>query len=204
MPPNTRRASTDATRLYREPSVRSVSVRPSFDRAPTSPCSRAMVYTGCPAPSAEPDVPSTAFSTPRLKPEILPVIFAAATGCTIRLVYTRFFGVLKNSVPSRKNGRFSGKNSACRGSYDSWLASDSICEKSGLTVPLSVKLLLIPHRTLPPIFGRSASYRHDGPTLAGSPVVRWVISGVTSSTRPRRRSVSPFREPDWRRNDALS
>jgi hypothetical protein len=61
-------------------------VTPSFDRVPTSRCSRAIVYTGWPAPFAEPCVPSTALSTPTLNPENLPVILAAATGCTMRLV----------------------------------------------------------------------------------------------------------------------
>jgi hypothetical protein len=41
-------------------------------------------------------------------------------------------GAAKFSLPSRKNGRFSGNESACRGSYTTWPTSDSTCEKSGL------------------------------------------------------------------------
>ena len=40
---------------------------------------------------------------------IFPVIFDDATGLTIFLVYINLVGVEKNSMPSKKNGRFSGK-----------------------------------------------------------------------------------------------
>ena len=67
------------------------------------------------------------------------------------------FPKLNVLAPSVKNGRFSEKKSAERGSKASWPASASIWEKSGLTVPFIVRLLVIPHRTLPPSLGRSAS-----------------------------------------------
>jgi hypothetical protein len=89
-----------------------------------------------------------------LVPETLPVSFTAPTGWMTRRVYTSECGVAKFSRPSRKKGRFSGKNRAERGSKLNCPASDSICEKSGLTVPFRVRLLVIPHRTLPPSSGR--------------------------------------------------
>ena len=49
-------------------------------------------------------------------------------------VYTACIGVEKRSTPSRKNGRFSGKNSAKRSFATICAASDSICEKSGFHV----------------------------------------------------------------------
>ena len=47
---------------------------------------------------------------------IFPVIFEDATGLTIFRVYINLVGVEKNSIPSKKNGRFSGKYKALRGS----------------------------------------------------------------------------------------
>ncbi len=76
-------------------------------------------------------------------------------------------------------------------------ASDSICEKSGLTVPFIVRLLVIPHRTVAPTSGRSPSYSQ--PVPAGAPAIEAVTSGVTSNTSPRLRSVRPVSDPDCRR-----
>ena len=47
------------------------------------------------------------------------------------------------------------KKSALRGSYANCPSSDSTCEKSGLIVPLRVRLFVTPHRTLPPSSARS-------------------------------------------------
>src|SRR5437763_1535819 len=57
----------------------------------------------------------------------------------------RLCGVLNASSPSRKKGRFSGKNSAWRGSITNWPASDSTSAKSGFTAPLRVSVFVIPH-----------------------------------------------------------
>src|ERR1051325_2670093 len=53
---------------------------------------------------------------------------------TVR-VYTAWNGVENRSTPSRKNERFSGKNSANRSFATICAASDSTWEKSGLSVP---------------------------------------------------------------------
>ncbi len=55
-----------------------------------------------------------------------------------------------------KKGRFSGKNSARRGSITNCPASDSTSAKSGCAVPVIVSVLVKPHRTVPPICGLSA------------------------------------------------
>jgi hypothetical protein len=62
-------------------------------------------------------------------------------------------GVVNCSIPSRKNGRFSWKKLSSRGSKRSWPASDSTWLKSGLAVPVRLRLLLIPQRTVPPNSG---------------------------------------------------
>ena len=49
-------------------------------------------------------------------------------------VYTAWIGVEKSSIPSRKNGRFSGKKRAKRSFAPICATSDSICEKSGFNV----------------------------------------------------------------------
>ena len=64
-----------------------------------------------------------------------------------------WLGVVNCSMPSRKNGRFSEKNSSLRGSNRNWPASDSTCEKSGLAVALRLRLLVTPQRRLPPSSG---------------------------------------------------
>jgi hypothetical protein len=88
-----------------------------------------------------------------LVPNALPVSLTAATGCTTRLLYTRLFGVVNCSMPSRKNGRFSWKNRSSLGSNSSCPASDSIWLKSGLAVPVMLRLLVMPHRAVPPSSG---------------------------------------------------
>jgi hypothetical protein len=62
-------------------------------------------------------------------------------------------GVLNCSMPSRKNGRFSAKKIELRGSRLTCPASLSTWLKSGLTVPLRLRLLVMPHRTFPPTWG---------------------------------------------------
>ena len=106
------------------------------------------------------------------------------------------------SIPSRKNGRFSEKKSSFRGSNWNWPSSDSTCEKSGLAVALRLRLLVTPHRTLPPSSGFPPEYSH--PSEPGAPVVREVTDGLNSSTSPRRSSVRPTRCPDCPRNDELA
>jgi hypothetical protein len=56
-------------------------------------------------------------------------------------------------MPSRKNGRFSEKNSSFRGSNRNCPSSDSTWEKSGFAVAFRFRLLVIPQRTLPPSSG---------------------------------------------------
>ncbi len=62
----------------------------------------------------------------------------------------RLPGAANCSAPSRKNGRFSGYESALRGSNWIFAASDSTWEKSGFTVPLRVRSVVMPKRALPP------------------------------------------------------
>src|SRR5205823_14052592 len=114
----------------------------------------------------------------------------------------RLCGVLNASSPSRKNGLFSGKNSACRGSITNCPASDSTSAKSGFTAPLSVRVLVIPHCTRPPSCGEPRSYFH--PLGLGPPLTLCVSDGFTSSTSPRLSPVSPSSEPDCPRNEVLA
>ncbi len=86
-------------------------------------------------------------------PSALPVSLAAATGCTTRRLYTRALGMVNCSMPSRKKGRFSWKNSSSLGSKSSWPASDSTWLKSGLAVPVRLRLLVMPQRAVPPTSG---------------------------------------------------
>ena len=59
-------------------------------------------------------------------------------------------GVENNSIPSRKNGRFSGKKSAKRSLAPIWATSDSIWEKSGLIVASMAVLAVGVHFTSRP------------------------------------------------------
>ena len=68
----------------------------------------------------------------------LPVSFVPASGFATVRVYTRLLGDANSSIPSRKNGRRSGKKSANRSLIVTSPASDSTCEKSGLIVASSV------------------------------------------------------------------
>src|SRR6476619_3589948 len=113
----------------------------------------------------------------------------------------RVCGVLNASNPSRKNGRFSGKNSACRGSNASWPASDSTSAKSGFTAPFNVRVLVIPHCTLPPTCGDECPYFQ--PLGLGPPVTFCVTDGFTSSTSPRESPLSPSSVPDCPRKELL-
>ena len=92
-------------------------------------------------------------------------------------------GVVNCSSPSRKNGRFSGKKIALRGSNVNWLASASICEKSGFTVPFSVRFEVTPQRTVPPSDG---SLRVVGPPARrpGAPSIVPVSSGCQVQHQP--------------------
>jgi hypothetical protein len=69
---------------------------------------------------------------------LLPVTRVPARGELIVRVYATCSGVSKRSNPSRKNGRFSGKNTAKRRLTVICAMSASICEKSGLMVRSSV------------------------------------------------------------------
>src|SRR6266566_6422501 len=113
----------------------------------------------------------------------------------------RLCGVLNWSSPSRKNGRFSGKYSAWRGSITNCPASDSTSAKSGFTAPLSVRVLVIPHWTLPPNCGDVRSYPQ--PFGPGPPVTFSVTDGFTSSTSPRVSPVSPSSVPDCARKEVF-
>ena len=69
-------------------------------------------------------------------------------------------------------------------------------------MPVRLRLLLIPQRTVPPSSGLPPLYCQ--PSAARPPVVRDVTDGLKSSTRPRRRSLRPTSFPDWARNEALA
>src|SRR5580704_3464199 len=112
----------------------------------------------------------------------------------IERVYTSVFGVSNCSRPSKKNGRFSGYDSATRGSNCSCGTSDSICEKSGLIVPFNVKLSVTPQRTLPP--GDKGSTLYFQPVGVGFPLICEVSSGLRSSTNPRVIPVKPSSVPN--------
>src|SRR5512132_3971519 len=114
----------------------------------------------------------------------------------------RLCGTVNCSRPSRKNGRFSGKNSACRGSITNFPASDSTSAKSGRTVPLSVRLLVTPQRTLPPNCGVACAYFQ--PEDPGAPFDFCVTNGLTSNTNPRSNPVNPSRLPDCPRKLAFA
>jgi len=67
----------------------------------------------------------------------LPVARTPQRGDVIARVWTARSGVEKSSTPSRKNGRFSGNESANRSLAEICAVSLSTCEKSGLTVKSS-------------------------------------------------------------------
>src|SRR5439155_1287115 len=133
-------------------------------------------------------VASRAPKTPIADAEDLPTLpesLSPASGSATVRVNTAWIGVLKRSAPSRKNGRFSGKNSANRVFTSSWATSASTWEKSGFPVALSVRLELMPHRksrpkegsTLPFASGPSGSWARTSVRLA-------VTAGSNSMFRP--------------------
>jgi hypothetical protein len=112
-----------------------------------------MLKTGDPVRERESASSSMAERKPRFSPPTFPVALAAPRGEAIRRVCTRGTGVSKFSFPSRKKGRFSGKKSAARGSVTTCPTSASTCEKSGFAVRFTVRLVVTPQRTFPPISG---------------------------------------------------
>ena len=120
-------------RLYSSPLVvRSVYTIPSVDALPRSRRARSRLTTGLRASSPEPPTSSTAPRYPSWKLPAFPPNFTPATGLMMLRVYTRFFGIVKISVPSRKKGRFSSKKSANRSLTAICPASASTWLKSGL------------------------------------------------------------------------
>jgi hypothetical protein len=120
----------------------------------------------------------------------------------MRRVYIRLLGASKYSLPSRKNGRRSGKKTAKRVSPGTCAASASTCEKSGRTVALSVMLGAKRKRTLPPRFALDA-YDHPAPVSPdGAPASDSVNSGFSSVTNSRCSPPKPRSVPDCTRNDA--
>ena len=92
---------------------------------PKSRRSRVMLNQASPSPVSSTAVRWATPSWPNL-----PVNLAPALGSTIRRVYTSVCGVPNSSMPSRKNGRFSGKKRAkrsftvtCPSSLSTWLKS---------------------------------------------------------------------------------
>ena len=97
-------------------------------------------------------------------------------------VNTTSIGVAKKSTPSRKNGRFSGKNSANRSLTSSCATSASTWEKSGLTVALSVRLEVKPQRVVSPGSTSSSPLSRPPPGNDWISSVRLTVS-VGSSSR---------------------
>src|ERR1044071_9449049 len=109
------------------------------------------------------------------------------------------------SIPSRKNGRFSGYDVALRGSDWTCCASAYTCEKSGVSMPDIFRVLLMPQRPLAPGFAFAVPYAQPVPgATACAPLTLVVNSGTASSTRPRERPVRPVSLPLWARNDAFA
>jgi hypothetical protein len=117
-------------------------------------------------------------------------------------VYTSWFGVLKSSIPSRKNGRFSAKNSANRSFTVTRLASDSTWEKSGLTVASRVTDGSATLR-FTPASGLMSS-RSKVPVGVRAPFNCAVTNGCTSVVIPRSMCSMPVREPPSLRKLAVA
>src|SRR5688500_20269746 len=70
----------------------------------------------------------------------LPLTLTPQSGATMVRVSTAPIRVWNRSAPSRKKGRFSGKESANGVLTVGCAASASVCEKSGLTAALGVRV----------------------------------------------------------------
>src|SRR6267143_1288499 len=115
----------------------------------------------------------------------------------------RLFGASNCSLPSTKNGRFSGYDTDDRGSYCTACTSASTWEKSGLAVAFIVRLVVIPHLTLPPISGFAWRVFHLVAVAGGIPSRCDVVTGFRSITSPRLSWVSSLSLPLCARNDWL-
>ncbi len=143
--------------------------------------------------------------TPRVLPPCLPVSFAPHFGSATVRVKTASIRVVKVSIPSRKKGRFSGKNRANRSLTSSWATSASTWEKSGLTVPLRVRFGVMPQRTERPASNSSSPLRSEPSGNESSRSVRFAVRvGVTTRLRPRSRSVKPVILATWHRRQLMS
>ncbi len=150
-----------------------INPREDFERMSRDTRSTKKLAEGADIPG-ESDWSSNETSRPRVRASrnpilygpILPVIFVpkeifcgspSGSAAPILRVKKSCSGVLKLSSPSLKNCLFSGKNSSKR-ERERLNSSDSVCEKSGLSVPSSARLEVSPYlRSMPVLFKESKS-----------------------------------------------
>ena len=96
--------STPTTWLFRDVDNRSLYNMPTLDSPMMARRRRRMSTSGLSPPVAGPEASSADSTAMSVRPS-LPVSFSAASGCTMRRVYTSVFGTLNWSLPSTKNGR---------------------------------------------------------------------------------------------------
>ena len=106
-------------------------------------------------------------------------------------------GVLNSSMPSRKNGRFSGRKIAKRWFVEITATSDSIWEKSGLIVASSADCAVGVHLMSAPAFEVSGRVTIDAPSMPsrGSPIELAVTYGAVTKWPPGGRPANPTTSP---------
>ena len=153
--PNSSRPSTAPTRLKAAPSSRSVYTAPSVPPLPASRRTRTAVRNGMvPAGARKVAVVQARQERERGGADLPREIHRRdRVHQATRVDQT---GPACGIAPDRR-----GRTAASRdrtgpraGRYWIWATSDSTCEKSGFTVPLSVRLLVTPQRAVAPTSGR--------------------------------------------------
>src|SRR3954453_21096146 len=125
-------------------------------------------------------------------------------GAVIVRVYTAWIGVGKRSAPSRKNGRFSGKNNANRSFAEICAVSDSTCEKSGLTVKSTALSAFGVYFTSSPACGFTGSDTSPEPTSSRRCDPSLALTyGATTRWPPLGRRSRPVKEFDRQRKQLL-
>ncbi len=135
----------------------------------------------------------------------LPVALSPHFGSATVRVKTACIGVAKSSLPSMKNGRFSGKNRAKRSLTSSCDASASTCEKSGSTAAPSETLGVMPQRAVKPTSASSPPESKEPPGNDARTSVRWPVKvGSSSRLRPGRKSAKPTSLSYWQKKQPRS
>ncbi len=112
-------------------------------------------------------------------------------------VYTAWIGVEKSSIPSRKNGRFSGKKRAKRSFAPICATSDSICEKSGFSVAsIAVFTPGVHFRSSPPSASTDSVSSGEPSPFFGKASWLAVAYGAITRCPPEGRPVRPSRGLD--------